>query len=149
MDQRNSICISSFDANLDWFKDYDNPHVIFDTCHKGVKKSRYYPYDIQPSNLKNKYPLFNVIDGDIQGYNIYDYLTFIINNYECLPEVIVFIKGNILDRHVSREYFNRIIDNNYFTSIEDWLTHKELKLNSKNYFISSDGGWVKGIIIGI
>ena len=143
MHQKNFFCISSFNADLDWFKDFDYPHVIYDKCYEGIKKSTHYPFEIKPSNLKSKYPYFNIINGEIEGYNLNDYLTYIIENYYSLPEIIIFIKGNILKRHVSKKYFERVVDNKYFTSIEDWVDNKKLKLNSKNYFISSDGGWVE------
>ena len=143
MENKNFICISSFNSNLDWFKEFNYPHLIFDKCYKGINKSKYFPFDIAPSNLKKKYPLFNIIDGEIEGYNINDYLSFIISNYESLPEIIVFIKGNLLERHVSRDFFKRIIDNKFFTSIEEWNDNNKSFLTSKNSFILNDGGWVE------
>ena len=54
---KNFICISSFNDDLDWFKEFDYPHIIYDKCYKGIKKSKYYPYEIKPSNLCKKYHL--------------------------------------------------------------------------------------------
>ena len=39
------------------------------------------------------------------GYNLTAYLLFIINHYENLPERIAFIKGNIIPRHISKDFF--------------------------------------------
>lgn len=39
------------------------------------------------------------------GHNISDYLRYIIDNYENLPERVGFIKGNIFPRHISKENF--------------------------------------------
>ncbi len=143
MNNKNFICISSFNADLEWFKNFNYPHVIYDKCHAGIKKSKYFPIEIKPSYLKKKYPQFNIINSEIEGYNINDYLNFIINNYDSLPEIIVFIKGNLLERHVSLNYLISIIDNNYFTSIEEWRNKININLNQRNSFISSDGGWVE------
>ena len=140
---KNFICISSFNDDLNWFKEFDYPHIIFDKCYKGIKKSRYFPYDIPPSNLKNKYPDFNIRPGEVGGYNINEYLTFIIENYGNLPENIVFIKGNILTRHVSRSFLSNIIDNKYLTLIEEWdeKDSRQYSFFNRSSFISSDGGW--------
>lgn len=140
--QKNFICISSFNDNLDWFKELDYPHIIYDKCVNGIKKSKFYPLNIPPSNLSTKYPDLNIVEGELGGYNINEYLSFIISNYENLPETIVFIKGNILKRHVSYEFFKRVLDNKYFTSIEEWKPRKKNNgIFLKSSYISRDGGW--------
>lgn len=143
--KKNFICISSFNDNLDWFRKFDYPHVIYEKCHMGVNKSKYYPYLIAPSNTSKKYPKFNVIEGEINGYNLNEYLTYIIDNYEKLPETIVFIKGNILERHVSIDFLRKIINNKYFTSIEECYEGKFKKklFNHNASLVSSDGGWLE------
>ena len=37
-ESKNFICISSFNDDLDWFKEFDYPHIIFDKCCNGIKK---------------------------------------------------------------------------------------------------------------
>jgi len=142
---KNFICISSFNDNLDWFKEFDHPHIIYDKCFNGVKKSKYFPYDIPPSNLDKKYPTMNISRGEIGGYNINEYLTYIISNYHNLPENIVFIKGNIINRHISFDFLKSVIDNKYFTSIEEWNkdNFNKIHLVNKSSFISDDGGWME------
>lgn len=49
------------------------------------------------------------------GHNITTYFTYFAEHYEELPEVICICKGNMLGRHCSREYFERVYDNSYFT----------------------------------
>lgn len=140
---KNFICISCFNEDLNWFREFDYPHIIYDKCFEGVKKSKYYPYEIPPSKLREKYPGMNITNGQIGGYNINEYLTYIISNYYYLPDNIVFIKANIINRHVSLNFFKSILDNKYFTSIEEWNGSIFSKTNflNKSYFISSDGGW--------
>ena len=142
-DSKNFICISSFNEDLSWFREFDYPHIIYDKCFKGVTKSKYYPYEIPPSNLSKRYPNLNITNGQIGGYNINEYLTYIISNYSQLPDNIVFIKANLVDRHVSLNFFKSVVDNKYFTSIEEWnrCTFDKNNFLNKSYFISSDGGW--------
>ena len=142
---KNFICISSFNDDLEWFRELDYPHIIFDKCSKGVKKSKYFPHDIAPSNLKKKYPDMNIKSGELGGYNINEYLSYIISNYYDLPDFIAFIKGNIVKRHVSFDYLKRILNNKYFTSIEEWQNIKKNKFNflKKSSYISSEGGWLE------
>jgi len=52
-----------------------------------------------------------------KGYNIYDYMDWIIKNYYDLPDVVAFVKGNMLDRHIAKEEWDKIKDNKTFTPI--------------------------------
>ena len=142
---KNFICISSFNDDLEWFRELDYPHIIFDKCCKGVKKSKYFPHDIAPSNLKKKYPDMNITSGELGGYNINEYLSFIISNYNNLPDFIAFIKGNIVKRHVSFNHLKRVLNNKHFTSIEEWKNIYTNKFNflNKSSYISSEGGWLE------
>ena len=108
---KNFICISSFNDDLNWFKEFDHPHIIYDKCIKGIQKSKYFPYQILPSNLSKKYPNMNVTRGETGGYNINEYLSYIISNYYDLPDYTVFIKANIVNRHVSLDFLKRVINN--------------------------------------
>jgi len=140
---KNFICISSFNDDLSWFEKFDYPHVIYDKCCKGIKKTKYFPYEIPPSNLCKKYPSLNIKNGEVGGYNINEYLRYIIENYYNLPDNIVFIKGSIIDRHVSLSFLKSVLDNKYLTSIEQWNINysKHNNFFDKSYFITSDGGW--------
>lgn len=51
------------------------------------------------------------------GYNIYDYMDYIVNNYSNLPDVILFTKGNMLERHITPAEWEKIKDNKTFTPI--------------------------------
>ena len=54
-ESKNFICISSFNDDLEWFKEFDFPHIVYDKCFKGIKKTKYFPYKIKPSNLIKKF----------------------------------------------------------------------------------------------
>ena len=100
---------------------------------------------LPPSNLKEKYPEYNIVNGSPNGYNISDYMTFIVDNYDNLPDVTAFIKGNIVGRHVSQKVFDKVINNKTFTPIEDWEMHDQTQLSLQNGYamMSCDGGWME------
>lgn len=49
------------------------------------------------------------------GHNITSYFQYFADHYEELPEVICLAKGNMIGRHMSEEYFNRVYQNTWFT----------------------------------
>ena len=141
----NFLCISSYNNNLDWLKNYDNPHLIYDKTWNGGLKNNVNKERVAKSNLKKKYPNFNIVNGNYKGYNVTDYLTFIIDNYKNLPENTVFMKGNTIGRHVSEKKFKRVVNNKYFTCIEEWQKHNPHQRSLKNGYalLSWEGGWMK------
>jgi len=141
----NFLCISSYNNNLDWLKNYENPHLIYDKTWNGGYKDNKYKLKVPKSNLKKKYPNFNIINADNNGYNVNDYLTFIIEFYGELPDNIVFMKGNTIGRHVSEDKFKRLVKNKFFTCIEECESHNPHQKSLKNGFamITCDGGWME------
>lgn len=91
------LVINNFNNDLEWLKDYSDNYVIY---NKGEPISD--PKAIQTPNV---------------GYNIYDYLTYIIDNYDSLPDVVQFIKGNILLRHITKEEYDQVCNNTVFTPL--------------------------------
>lgn len=57
----------------------------------------------------------NFIHVENTGHNITTYFSYFAGHYEELPEVLCVCKGNMLGRHCSKEYFDRVYDNSYFT----------------------------------
>ncbi len=51
------------------------------------------------------------------GSNIHDFMDFIVKNYENLPDFTLFTKGNMLERHITPEEWDKIKDNKTFTPI--------------------------------
>jgi hypothetical protein len=51
------------------------------------------------------------------GHNLIDYLDYIIENYEKLPPLIAFLKGNTIGRHISQEDWNQIYLNQHYTFV--------------------------------
>ena len=49
------------------------------------------------------------------GHNITSYFHHFATYYEELPEVLCLCKGNMIGRHCSKEYFDKVCANDYFT----------------------------------
>lgn len=56
-----------------------------------------------------------VISSKHTGHNLIDYFNFIVENYQNLPERVAFIKGNIIGRHVTEDFWQRNYRNEWFT----------------------------------
>lgn len=82
----------------------------------------YHIYDQSPDvdireKLKNKYTKISFVENT--GHNISDYFRFFIDNYECLPQHMLLAKGNMIGRHVTQEYFDRVYNNKCYTCLYD------------------------------
>jgi hypothetical protein len=71
--------ISHYLGDYEWVKEYTNDYVVYNKKEKNV------------------------------GYNIYDIMTYIVDNYDNLPEKVAFVKANMLERHITKEEFDRAL----------------------------------------
>ena len=82
----------------------------------------YHIYDQSPDveirkNLRRKYSKISFVENT--GHNISDYFRYFIDHYESLPQHMMLAKGNMIGRHVTQEYFERVYDNKCYTSLYD------------------------------
>ncbi len=89
--------ISRYNHNVDWVSDYTDDVVMYDRSDK-VK-----PYE-------------GAIIARNVGSDLYDKFTFIIDNYDNLPDVAVYTKANIW-KYITPKEFDKIKDNTTFTPI--------------------------------
>lgn len=90
--------VNSYNTDYSWINNYTSDYIIYDkTCTA-----------LENDKVKHQ-PNF--------GYNIYDYCYYIINYYNNLPDVCVFIKANVFE-HCKKEVFDKLIENNQFTPLE-------------------------------
>lgn len=87
--------ISRFNHDLEWLKDYTDDYIIYDRSFEPLKESIVVP---------------NI------GSDIYDKFTFIIDNYNNLPDVGVYTKANLF-KYITREEFDQVKDNKTFTPL--------------------------------
>lgn len=107
----NFLVISQYNRDLSWVPEYTDNYLIYD---RGDKKG--YPATIDRSK---------VVESPNVGYNSYDYFRYIVDHYDNLPEVVIFAKSWTWPRHVTKERFDQIMNNRYFTPICDGKLHKD------------------------
>jgi hypothetical protein len=116
-------CISHYDGEIGWLNNYSkNNHIVY--C-KG-------PITPSISNTKRV---------ENTGYNISSYLDFIVNNYDNLPDIIVFCKNNIFERHILEDKFKILIQRKVFTCREDERFWSQLSFPTSS--ILNDGGYIE------
>ena len=79
--KKNFLVVSNYNNDIGWVSEYTNNYIIYNKSENTETIK----------NLDSK----KIIKSPNIGYNFYDYFTFIINNYNNLPENIIFVKGNI------------------------------------------------------
>lgn len=90
------------DPKLWWVHNYTENFLIYDKAHRFEKDDK-------------------IIHQENVGANIFDFYTFISDNYNNLPEIMIFCKGNVVPRHCGKEKFDNIINNTSFTTIENYI----------------------------
>jgi len=122
--ESNFLVVSNYNNDIRWVPEYTDNYVLYDRSDA---------VEI-PALIDSK----KVIKTPNIGYNLYDYFTFIIDNYDTLPDCTIFTKGNVFPRHVRKEYFDKIVNNNFFTPIEDYKMHTPYW---PTCFFAADGGF--------
>lgn len=87
--------ISRYNHDIGYLKDYTDDYVLYDRSEKPIEGSIVVP---------------NI------GSDIYDKFTYIIDNYDNLPDVAVYTKANLFN-YISKEEFDKIKDNRTFTPL--------------------------------
>jgi hypothetical protein len=87
--------ISRFNHDLGWLKYYTNDFIIYDRSENPIEGSIVVP---------------NI------GTDIYDKFTYIIDNYDNLPDIMVLAKANLF-KYITQTEFDLIKDNKTFTPL--------------------------------
>ena len=105
--------INSYNGTTDWIKNYTEDVIFYDKKDKNV------------------------------GYNIYDYMDFIVNNYENLPDVTLFGKDNMLERHITKEEFDKLIGNRTFTPLltQNHKTYEPICYYKDGLYYEKNDSW--------
>lgn len=82
----------------------------------------YHIYDQSPDieireSLRRKYSKISFVQNT--GHNISDYFRYFIDHYKSLPQYMMLAKGNMIGRHVTQEYFDRVYDSKCYTPLYD------------------------------
>lgn len=87
--------LSRYEHDMDWRKDYPGEYVIYD---------------------RSEFPIGGSIPTQNIGSDIYDKFTYIIDNYDNLPDVAIYSKANIF-KYITKEEFEKVKDNKTFTPL--------------------------------
>ncbi|OGI65825.1 hypothetical protein A3A95_01295 [Candidatus Nomurabacteria bacterium RIFCSPLOWO2_01_FULL_39_18] len=118
--EKNFLMVSNYNADISWILDYTDNYIIYDRSDTDEW--------IKPFDPKKVKKVKNI------GWDIYDKLTYLIDNYNNLPEVIILAKGNFF-KYISREEFNLNCNNTHFTP----LLTKHHKTHLPVCFYDKDG----------
>jgi hypothetical protein len=123
--------VSNYNADISWILDYTDNYIIYDRSDTDEW--------IKPFDPKKVIKVPNI------GWDIYDKFTYIIDNYDNLPDVIIMVKGNIffrynaqegdIPKYISKEEFDNLCNNETFTP----LMRKNRKTRLPISFYSEDG----------
>lgn len=96
-----------------------NNYIIYD-CSSPDTKEQLHNMDL------------NIKDVENTGHNITSYFSFFDEYYDNLPDVICLLKGNMIGRHCSMDFFKQVYDNQSFTFLyeEKQYWDKYSKYNS-------------------
>lgn len=116
--------VSRFNHNIDWLLDYTDDWVLYDRSEK-------------PSSGSISVP--NI------GSDIYDKLTFIIDNFWNLPEVAVYTKANLF-KYITKEEFDKLRDNKTFTPLltQNHKTYMPVCYYKNGMYYEINNGWFLG-----
>ncbi len=88
--------LTHYSGDWTWVKKFTDDFLIYNRTEEEI-----------PNSIKRE----NLGDAD------YDKLTYIIDNYDNLPEVFLWSKSNLLDKFITPEEFDKVKDNKEFTPL--------------------------------
>lgn len=98
----NFLMVSNYNADISWILDYTDNYVIYDRS--------------ESDEWTKIFPKEKVIRVANIGWDIYDKFTYIIDNYEKLPQSMILTKGNIF-KYISKSEFDKICNKTSFTPL--------------------------------
>lgn len=129
----NFFLIHNYNTIPDQLLKFCNKYIIYDCSSNTEIKS-----SLHSRNL-------NVIDVNNTGHNITTYFSYFAENYDSLPDFICLLKGNIIGRHCSEEFFERVYNNKYFTFLyEDKNVELRKNINflaMENMYLEINDSW--------
>jgi hypothetical protein len=107
--------ISNFNTDPEIYLKYCSDYHIYDQSTEAAIK------DI----LRNKYKKISFVKNT--GHNISDYFRFFVDHYENLPSRMMLLKGNIIGRHLTQEYFDHVYNNQLYTFLSNTAEPRDCK----------------------
>lgn len=131
------FCISNYNNDLRELISFGYDYIIYDKTHSGGIEDNFYNSNVPKSDLHKYINPNKIIKSSLNGYNIYDYIKFIVDNYDQIPERVAFLKGNVIGRHVSKSFFVDSLSKKGFVGLSE---QKPPYINDKN--TNSNGSYI-------
>jgi hypothetical protein len=106
--------ISNYNTDPEKYVRYCHDYHIYDQSTDQVLREA----------LQSKYDKLSIVENT--GHNISDYFRFFIDYYDSLPAHMLLAKGNMIGRHVSQTFFDRVYANKYYTFLYDDRGHADI-----------------------
>jgi len=133
----NFFIISNFNTDPQQYLEYCENYHIYDQSTDPVIKNQ----------LQKKYTKISFVENS--GHNISDYFRFFIDHYDDLPKFMLLAKGNMIGRHITQEYFDRVYGNNCYTflySDRNWCDKEGVAYSLYDgAFLEKNNGWYADI----
>ena len=104
---KNFFLIHNFNTVPTELIDMCEDYLIYDCSSQPEIKEKLHSMGLKVKDIPNT------------GHNITSYFSFFAENYDNLPEVMCLLKGNMIGRHCSKEFFDQVYDNKSFTFLYD------------------------------
>jgi hypothetical protein len=118
----NFLVVNQYNYDISWVPKYTDNYVIYDKGNTEIESDK-------------------VIKLPNVGHNIHTYFHHIIENYDSLADVTIFVKGDVFPRHCKEEKFLRLINNKEFTPLESY-EHVDTSPSSAMR-LTDDGGYME------
>lgn len=112
--------ISNFNSDPMVIADYAKNYVILDQSNN--QEIREYLLGLQNSRIQFSKHV---------GHNLLDYLDWIISNWDSMPNVVAFLKGNVIGRHIDPQHWETIYRNTHYTFV---FSNKSTQGQKNRYF---------------
>lgn len=104
----NFFVVSNYNVDPSPLVKFAHDYIVYDQSDKP---------EIVQLNASRSDP--RIIPHNNTGHNHIVFFKYIIDNYQNLPPVVSFLKGNIIGRHVTQSYWDRNFDNKHYTFLWD------------------------------
>lgn len=119
---KNFFVIHNFNTVPEELLELCEDYLIYDCSSEQAVKEKLHSMNLNMKEIENT------------GHNITSYFSFFDEYYDKLPEVMCLLKGNMIGRHCSKEFFEQVYNNQSFTFLYDEKQYwnRFSKYNEKN-----------------
>lgn len=95
--------ISNYNTDPEIYLDYCQDYHIYDQSDiAGFREI-----------LQSKYTKISFVENS--GHSITNYFRYFFDHYDSLPDYMMLLKANMIGRHITQEFFDKVYDNKYYT----------------------------------